>query len=93
MSINKFNEFKLIVHLICIDCKNQENFHFCVGDLFNIEGDLILSEVDQINFSHMSCSSCGSFIYIDFSKIFKPEQLRRTYDRILSIEGQEQGDN
>ena len=50
MPIKKSNEFRLIFHLIWVDCQQEEKFHFLLGDLFNIEGDLILSEVDQIIF-------------------------------------------
>ena len=42
----KFNEFRLIFYLIYVGCQQEENFHFSFGDLFNIEGDLILFEVD-----------------------------------------------
>ena len=52
MSIKTFDKFWLIFHLICVDCQQEDNCHFSLGDLFNIEGDLIPSEVDQINFSH-----------------------------------------
>ena len=55
MSIKKFNAFRLIFYLISVDCQQEENFHFSLEDLFYIEGDLILSEVDQINFSHRTC--------------------------------------
>ena len=64
----KINEFRLIFHLICVDCQQEENFHFSLGDLFNIEGNLILSEADQINFSHRTCQGCKNFIFIDFKK-------------------------
>ena len=48
MSVDTFNEFRLLIHLICVNCHQEENFHFLVkgGDLFNREGDLILSYVD-----------------------------------------------
>lgn len=32
-----------------------KNVRFYLGDLFNTEGNLILSAVDQINFSHRTC--------------------------------------
>ena len=53
-----------------------------LGDLFNIEGDLILSEVDQINLSHKTWKNCKNFIYIDFKKLFRAEQIRKFYNEI-----------
>ena len=82
----KINEFRLIFHLICVDCQQEENFHFSLGDLFNIEGNLILSEADQINFSHRTCQGCKNFILIDFKKVFSCEQIRKIYNDILSVE-------
>ena len=77
MSLEKFNNFRLFFHLICADCQHEENFHFLLVGLLKIEGDLILSEVDQINLSHRSCQNCKSFIYIDFRKLFSVEKIRR----------------
>ena len=54
MSIEKFKNFRLFFHVICIDWEHEENFHFLLEDLFNIEGDLKLSEVEQINLLHKS---------------------------------------
>ena len=53
-----------------------DHSYLCLGNSFNIEGDFILSEVDQVKLSDRSCSSCGNFVYLDFAKILKPEQIR-----------------
>ena len=55
MSIRKFHEFRPILHLICVEFQHEKNVRFYLGDLFNTEGNLILSAVDQINFSHRTC--------------------------------------
>ena len=62
------------------------------GDFSKIEGDLTLSEVAQINFLHRTCQGPKNFIFIDFKKLFRSEQIRRIYDGILSVE-KEQGAN
>lgn len=90
MSIEKFNNFRLFYHLIGTDCQHEENFDFLLGHLFNIEGDLILSEVDQINLSHRTCQNWKNFIYIDFEKLFTVEQIRKLYDGICSGEKEQQ---
>ena len=92
MSIEKFKNFRLLFHLLCIDCGHEENFHFLLGDLFNIEGDLILLQVDQINLSHKSRQNCKSFIYIDFKKIFTVEQIRRNWNVICAGEKKQSKD-
>ena len=28
MSLDTFNKFRLLIHLICVDCHQQEKFHF-----------------------------------------------------------------
>lgn len=65
--------------LICIDCGHDENCDFLLGDVFNIKGDLILSEVEQINLSYKSCQNCENFIYIDLKKLFTVSQIRRIW--------------
>ena len=86
MSMEKFNEFRLIFDLICIDCLHEKEFHCLLGELFNIEGDLILSKLDQINLSHRACKGSRNFKFIDFKKLFSAEQVRRIYVGILSVE-------
>lgn len=71
--------------LICVDCQEEENFHFLLGDFFNIEGDLILSEVDQIIFYYRTCQGFKNVIFLDFKKLFSSEQIRSIYNGILSV--------
>ena len=61
-------------------------FSFFGGDLFNREGDLILFDVDLINFSHQTCSGCKNFIFIDFKKVYPAGVIRRIYDGFCAIE-------
>ena len=84
MSLEKFKNFRFFLHLICTAGQHEENLHFLLGDLFNIEGDIILSEVYEIDFSHRSCENCKNFIYIDFKKRFTVGQLRRIWDGICA---------
>ena len=46
--INKFKEFELIFDIICFDCWHRVTTNFLAGDLFNVEGDLILSGAEYI---------------------------------------------
>ena len=80
MSIEKFKNFHLFFRLICVDCGLRENSHLLLGDLFNSEGDIILSQVDQIHFSNKSCENCKNFIFIGFKKLFTVEQIRRIWN-------------
>ena len=77
VSLKKFKNFRLFFHLICTNFQHEEYFHLLLGDLYNIEGDLVLSEVVQINLSHRSCQKCTNFIYVDFKKLFTVEQVIR----------------
>lgn len=80
MSIGKFKNFRLFFCLICIDCSHEENCYFLLGDLFNIEGNLILSEMEQINLSHKKYQNCKNFIYINLPKLFTVSQIRAIWD-------------
>ena len=46
--MNKFKKFKLIFDIICFDCRHKVTINFLAGDLFKIEGDLILSDAEYI---------------------------------------------
>ena len=41
MSAEKFKNFRVFFHMICADCSHKEKFHFLLGNLFNMEGDII----------------------------------------------------
>ena len=86
MSVDIFNKFRLLIHMICIGCHQEKTFCFLGGDLFNREVDLILTDVDLINFSHHICSGCKNFIFIDFKKIYSPAIIRRIYNGLVTIE-------
>ena len=44
--MNKFKEFRLIFDIICLDCLVKVTTIFIAGAVFNIEGDLTLSDVE-----------------------------------------------
>ena len=92
LSVEKFNNFGLLFRLICTDCEHEEDFHLLLGDLFNIESDLNLSDVDLINLSHRTCSGCKNFISLDFKKLFSIEQIRNLYDEICFAEKEQTED-
>ena len=77
MSMENYNNFRLLFRLICTDCEYVEDFQLLLGDLFNIEGDLILFDVDLINLSHRTCQGWKNVLYLDFRKLFCAEQIRR----------------
>lgn len=84
MSIEKFKNLRFFFHLIRVDSGHEENCHFLLGNQFNIEGYLILSEVEQINLLHKSCQNCKNFIYIDIKKLFTVSQIGRIWDEICA---------
>ena len=87
MSVNTFENFRLLIQLFCVDCRHKQTFHFWGGEIFNREGDLILSHVDLINFSLQTCNGCKNFIFIDFLiKIYPPTIIRRIYDGLYLVE-------
>ena len=92
MSEEKFNNFRLLFCLICTDCEHEEDLHLLLGDLLNIEGNLILSDVAFINLSHRTCSGCKNFIYLDFRKLVSVEQIRKPYDEICLVEKEQTED-
>ena len=53
----KVQQISPFFYIICTECQYEERFHFLLGDLVNIEGDLILLEIDQINLSHRTCQN------------------------------------
>ena len=63
----------------------RANFSFLEGDLFNREGDLILKDVDLINFSHQICSGCKNFIFIDFKKNYPPDVIKIIYNGLTQL--------
>ena len=85
MSAENFNNFRLLFHLICTDCEHVEDFHLLLGDLINIEGNLVLSDVDLIDLSHRTCQGCKNVLCLDFRKLFSVEQIRRLYDGICCV--------
>ena len=71
--------------MICADCSHEEKFHFLLSDSFNMEGDIILSVVDEINFSHRKVKVVVFLVFFDFKKLFPPALIRRIYDGMCSI--------
>ena len=87
MSVENFNNFRLVFRVICTDCEHVEDFHLLLGDfLFNIYGNLISSDVDLISLSHRICQGCKNFIYLGFRKLFSVEEIRRLYHGICRVE-------
>ena len=73
--------------MACADCSHEEKFHFLLGDLINMEGNIILSDVDESNFCHRKCRDCGIFgVFFYFKKLFPPALIRRTYVGMCSVE-------
>ena len=91
--MNKFKKFKLIFDIICFDCRHKVTINFLAGDLFKIEGDLILSDAEYINFRNRNCQNCQACIFIDFKKIFLPRRIRELYHGLCIIEKEEQNNN
>ena len=78
--MNKFKEFKLIFDIISFDCWHKVTTNFLAGDLFNIEDDLTLSDVEYANFGNRSCQNCQVYIL----KIFPPRRIRELYHGCVS---------
>ena len=73
MSVNTFENFHLLIHLVCVDCHHEQTLfiYFFCGEIFNREGDIVLSDVGLINFSHQTCNGCKNFMFIDFIKFIR----------------------
>ena len=91
--MNKFKEFKLIFDIISFDCWHKVTTNFLAGNLFNIEDDLTLSDVEYVNFGNRSCQNCQVYILIYFKKIFPPRRIRELYHGLCVIEKEEQNNN
>ena len=63
-----------------------EELSFCLGNLFNLEGNFILETNEEIYFPIRSL--CGCFYYFDFKKIFTPVKIREVYDGIKILESE-----
>ena len=61
MSAENFSNFRLLFCLICTDCEHLEDFDILLEDLLNIDGDLILCDVDLINLSHRTSKVLKTF--------------------------------
>ena len=85
MSIKKFSKFRLIFHIICLKCSHEDKFSIFGENSFNIERDLILSEIEQINLSYKTYTGCENLMFFDFKKLFNSEQVRKIYHGILSV--------
>ena len=70
MSVDTFNKFRLLIHLICVYCHQEENFHFWGTETYWIEKVVSSSPMQKclINFSHQTCSGWKNFIFVDFKK-------------------------
>ena len=77
MPIKKFSKFRLIFHIICLKCSHEDKFSILGGNSFNIERDLILSEIEQINLSYKTYTGCENWMFFDFKKLFNSEQVRK----------------
>ena len=85
LDFETFHNFHLLIHLICVDCHQEETFHFLLGDLFNREGNLIFLNVNIINFSHQICSCRKNLVFIDFKKFYPPAVIRSIYNGLCTI--------
>ena len=77
--MNKFKEFELIFDIISFDCWHRMTTNFLSGGLFNIEGNLILSSAEYINFGNRNFQNCQAYFFIDSRKIFPPRRIRELY--------------
>ena len=91
--MNKFKEFKLIFDIIFFDCWYKVTTNFLAGDLFNIEGDIIILDAEYINFSNRNFQNCHAYIFIDFKKIFLLGGIRELCHGLCIIEEEEQNNN
>ena len=78
-----FNSFRLNFDMKCLDCANQETMKFCLGDLYNLEGDFINKR--NIDYNYM-CSICNLNTFIDFVRLFSADKIRKIYDGIILLQ-------
>ena len=83
LDLNKHYVCKHFWKLPSIDSPNLHwlsswaKFSFSLGEIFNSEGDIVLSDLDLVNFSHQTCNGCKKFIFIDFKKNYPPNITQR----------------
>ena len=70
----------------------RKNFNLFGANCFNIEGDLILSDIKQVNSFYKTCLGFRNVIFFDFKKLFNSEKIRRIYNGILFVK-KELGEN
>ena len=89
MPFDLFKNFKLQFLVICLNCSNEKEIHFVLGDFFNLEGDFINKNENDCKYI---CDQCSLEIFIDLKKLFKPGVLRNIYNGILLLQKENQGD-
>ena len=83
-AIKNFDQ-NLIIQIECLDCGSSEQRNFRVGDTFNLEGDCILKESDELYFCQTSCSGCENFIFIDLRRLFPSKVIRDFYNGFKAL--------
>ena len=81
-SFEKCYKFRFIFDVKCLDCLNEKQITFILGDFFNLEGDYINKKNDECKYI---CSACKLEIFVDLHKIFKPIDIRAIYHGILLL--------
>ena len=89
MLFDLFKNFKLRFLVICLNCSNEKEIHFVLGDFVNLEGDFINKNENDCKYI---CGQCSLEIFIDLKKLFNSGVLRSTYNEILLLQKENQGD-
>ena len=82
MSAKKLFDQNLLIQIECLYCSSIEQRSFRIGDTFNLEGDCILKESDQLYLCHTHCSRQDK-------TLFPPKTIRDLYNGFKSLENEE----
>ena len=80
--VSTFNNFRLEIKIIYLDCKSKSILNFCAGEYFNLEGDF----VDDDCKLWRNCQGCNLHIFVDLKKLYEEKIIREIYDGILLIQ-------
>ena len=86
MTTRKYFDQNVIIQIECLDCGSSEQRNFRIGDTFNLEGDCILKESDELYFCQTSCSGCENFMFIDLRWPFPTKTIRDFYNGFKALE-------
>ena len=82
MSYALFKNFRLNFLIVCLDCSNEKEICFLLGDFFNLVRGFVKRYENPCKYI---CDRCLLEIFNDLKKLFKPSDIREIYNGILLL--------